>query len=392
MPRPIDAERGRLMEQAFDVARSHPFWRSFYRDCPDWRSAPSCRKGDLTAALQGFSVTGEARGVYLVRSGGSTDAPLVFPVDIAENLAQRQALAELMTAMGMFTPRSVVLNIFGYSDLYRTAAIIDDLLERCDATTLPLSAHAAYKDMRAAAVTFRPTHLAGTPSMLARFAGWCEQSGRPAPQIPQLLYAGELLYEPVRDRLCATFGIRRIWSLYGGAESGIWAVCNVSETPGVFRVLPQVLVEIEAPDADGFGEILVTNSWRRRFPLFRYGAGDIGRIVVRDGERMLEVRGRRPRTFRFQETTYDDQGFAAVAEGCAAWQAVLDFGEDGYDRLGLYVVCADEATLAATEDRLRRHVGLPKSSRAVHVRAVGLADLRIDPTTGKTATVVDLRR
>ncbi|HYD68949.1 hypothetical protein [Azospirillum sp.] len=385
-------ERERVMAQTFEIARAHPFWRSFYRACGDWRGTPVCHKSDLLAALDGFSLSGEARGVYLVRSGGSTNAPLIFPVDIAENLAQRQALAECLTARGVFTPRSVVLNIFSYSGLYRTAAIIDDVLERCHATTLPLSSQAPYGDMHAAAELFQPTHLAGTPSILTLFAGWCEESGRAAPHIPQLLYAGELLRDSVRERLCRTFGIRQIWSLYGGAETGIWAVCNASETPGVFTVLPQVLVEIDSADEEGFGEIVVTNTWRKRFPLFRYSQGDVGRIVMRDGERMLEIRGRRPRSFRFHEITYDDSGFAAVAEGCAAWQAVLDFGADGCDRLGLHVVCDDVAALAAIGERLCRHMKQAKDSKAVYVRAVNLADLRIDPTTGKTATLVDLRR
>ena len=46
-------------------------------------------------------------------------------------------------------------------DRYRTAAIFDDLLERCDATSLPLSAHAQYADMLAAARRVAPTHVLG---------------------------------------------------------------------------------------------------------------------------------------------------------------------------------------------------------------------------------------
>ncbi|MDE1145810.1 MAG: hypothetical protein PW843_04215 [Azospirillaceae bacterium] len=382
----------RQMAQAFQVARNHPFWRTFYRGYDHWQDAPVCQKADLLAALDGFSPAGEARGVYLVRSGGSTSGPLIFPVDIAENHAQRQALAEHLLARGVFAPSSVVLNLFAYTGLYRTAAIIDDLLERCYATTLPMSAQSPYSDMRAAADLFQPTHLAGTPSILTLFANWCEESGQAPPQFQNLLYAGELMRDSVRERLCRTFGIRQIWSMYGAAETGIWGVCDASATPGLFTVLPRVLVEIHEPDADGFGEIVVTNTWRERFPLFRYSQGDFGRVVTRDGERLLEVRGRRPRSFRFYEITHDDSGFAAVAEGCTAWQAVLDFGPDGCDRLGLHVVCDGATDLGCMAERLRRHMKQDPGSGTTHVRAVTLADLRLDPTTAKTATLVDLRR
>ncbi len=388
----IGADFDHAMAQSFEIARHHPFWRSFYEGCQDWRTAPSCQKSDLLTVLHGFSPAAERRGVYLVRSGGRTAAPLIFPVDIAENHAQRQALAAGLTARGVFSPQSVVLNLFAYTGLYRTASIIDDLLERCYATTLPMSAQAPYRDMHAAAELFQPTHLAGTPSVLTLLANWCHENGAPPPQIPQLLYAGELLRDSVRAHLCRTFGVRQVWSLYGGAETGIWAVCNASKEPGLFSTLPQVLVEIEAPDADGFGEIVVTNTWRKRFPLFRYSQGDVGRLVERAGERMLEFRGRRPLTFRFYEITYDDSGFSTVAGACPHWQVVLDFGSDGCDRLGLHVVCDDPAALAAIDDRLRRHMKEDRDSKAVHVRSVKLADLHIDPTTSKTATVVDRRR
>ena len=34
-----------------------------------------------------------------------------------------------------------------YKEMYRSAAILDDLLERCDATTIPVSSHTSYDVM-----------------------------------------------------------------------------------------------------------------------------------------------------------------------------------------------------------------------------------------------------
>ncbi|NWP89514.1 hypothetical protein, partial [Escherichia coli] len=92
-------------------------------------------------------------------------------------------------------------------------------------------------------------------------------------------------------------GTRDFWSLYGGAETGIWAWSDVSRKPGLFRILPQVVVEVMSPDAEGFGELAITNGYRKRFPVFRYLVGDVGRLVERDGACLLELRGRNARSF-----------------------------------------------------------------------------------------------
>ncbi|UGA38145.1 hypothetical protein JOS77_30450 [Chromobacterium haemolyticum] len=173
-----------------------PFYQTLYRgvDCAD--AAQPLEKAVLQAALASFAPEREASGLYLVRSGGSTQAALIFPVDIAENLAQRQALADRLRADGVFGPASIALNLFGYANLYRTAAIVDDVLERCQATTLPMSAHAADADILAAARQFRPSHILGTPSRLALFAAHLEAADERL-EIPQLLYAGEPCTHPL---------------------------------------------------------------------------------------------------------------------------------------------------------------------------------------------------
>ena len=74
-------------------------------------------------------------------------------------------------------------------------------------------------------------------------------------------------------------GTRRTWSLYGSAESGIWAWCDATHRPGLFETLPGVVVEVLDPDADGDGTLAISNGYRRRFPLFRYRPGDVGRCV-----------------------------------------------------------------------------------------------------------------
>ena len=245
---PEDTEH--LLRLCFAQAKDHFFYRERFHGIHDHRDAPPTDKSELKDALAAFAPGEEQYGVYLVRSGGSTQSPLIFPVDIGENNAQRQAFSEHLRLAGVFGPKTVALNIFGYADLYRTAAIMDDLLERCEATTLPMSAHARYEDMLSIARRFAPTHLLGTPSKLNLFANLLARTGETL-HIPHLLYGGEPLRQTTLAWLRDWFGIHQAWSLYGGAETGIWAWSDASRNPGVFSVLPQVLVEVRRPTIKG---------------------------------------------------------------------------------------------------------------------------------------------
>lgn len=381
-----------LLRDCFARARVHRFYRDHFAGIDDHRAAPTVDKTVLKPHLDRFAPGLEPGGVYLVRSGGSTNTPLVFPVDIDENHAQRRALATALRADGIFDAGTVALNLFGYSDLYRTAAIIDDLLERCGATSLPMSAHARYEDILAAALRFAPSHLLGTPSKLQLFAEFLDVAGVRL-EIPQLLYAGEPLPLSAMAGFSRSFGTRDYWSLYGGAETGIWAWSDVSRKPGLFRILPQVVVEVISPDSQGFGELAVTNAYRKRFPVFRYLLGDVGRLIEHDGARVLELRGRNARSFLLAEQHFDLALFMPLTAGAEAFQIQLSREEQGSDRLDLLLVdpaghCPADA-VAAELARLMHDVA-PRLG--LNVRRVVMSMLHHDPVTAKAPLIADFRR
>ncbi|WP_448663696.1 AMP-binding protein [Sphingomonas sp. CJ20] len=385
------AEDELLLRDCFTRARAHRFYSAHFAGIDDHHRAPPVDKAVLKPHLDAFDPGAEPRGVYLVRSGGSTTTPLVFPVDIDENHAQRHALAQALLAGGMFDARAVALNLFGYADMYRTAAIIDDLLERCSATSLPMSAHARYEDVVATARRFAPTHLLGTPSKLQLFAEYLRVAGMRL-EIPQLLYAGEPLPASAAETFAERFGTQRFWSLYGGAETGIWAWSDASRAPGLFRILPHVVVEVMDPDADGFGELAVTNGYRQRFPVFRYLVGDVGRLVDRDGARHLELRGRNARSFLLAEQHFDLALFAPLAKGAEAFQIQLRRGEQGWDRLELLVVdAAEQCAIDAAAAGLARLIGEGAPRIGLDVRRVTMAMLHHDPVTAKRPMIADFR-
>ncbi|POZ61963.1 AMP-binding protein [Chromobacterium alticapitis] len=382
-----------LLQECFQQASRHPFYRDVLRGVRDAFQAPAMDKHALRDALSGYQPGADpGGGVYLVRSAGSSQTPLIFPVDIAENHAQRQALAHCLLDAGMFDARSVALNLFGYASLYRSAAIMDDMLERCRATTLAMSAQAEDSEIQAIAGHFQPSHIMGTPSRLAAFASHLEKRGV-ALDIPQLLYGGELMRSSTMERLRAALGTRQAWSLYGGAETGIWAWGDASARPGLFEIIPQVVVEILDADRDGYGRIAVSNGWRRRFPVFRYCLGDIGRLTERQGVRYLELRGRDSRSFRFNELNFELETFERLAAAAEAFQLQLSFDAAGRDRLTLLLVdeakrCRPDGIRAALAAMLNQ----PENPGAFELRMASREQLRLDPATSKAPPLLDLRR
>ncbi|WP_293787441.1 AMP-binding protein [uncultured Pedobacter sp.] len=301
-----------ILNQYYHIVKQSDLFRSHYLNYDDYRNAPIIGKKELIGLLNdNFDLHSQKRGVYLVRSGGSTQKPLVFPVDIAENLEQRAALASALKQAEVFTPKTIALNMFGYMDMYRTAAIMDDLLERCNATTLVASASLPYEEAYQMALNFKPDLLLGTPSKLFLFAQYLKKKQLRL-SITNLLFGGEFL-PPSHIKLFEDiFGTRQIYSLYGAAETGIWAWCNYSRSPSLFRVIDGLIVEPNNPDANGYGPLLVSNLFRKRFPIFRYDTGDIGKWVEVEGQLYLELKGRYSNSFMFNECNYELDDFNAV--------------------------------------------------------------------------------
>src|SRR6185437_1041049 len=64
---------------------------------------------------------------------------------------------------------------------------------------------------------------------------------------------------------------------YGARDAGLLA----NECPnGGFHIPAEgVLIEIDAPDSTGLGEIVVTNLYSKAMPIIRYRTGDVGRLL-----------------------------------------------------------------------------------------------------------------
>lgn len=393
---PVPDDVKQTMQSAFEIARNSALLGEYYAAYTHYEQAPALSKNDLKKILaQHFNINREPKGVYLVRSGGSTQSPLIFPVDIHENQDMRRTLAKALVEQKMITPQTVALNIFGYSDLYRTAAIMDDILEKCEATTLAVSAHAGYADMLATALHFNPGLIMGTPSKLLQFAKFLEKQQQTL-AIPNLLYAGEFLRPSLQKLFQRTLGVKKIWSLYGSAETGIWAWASIGESPSVFRVLPGVLVEIMDADKEGYGLIAVTNTYRKRFPVFRYLIGDIGRWQMDGEEYVLELKSRETKSFVLAEQHYDLDELLPITGEADAFQIQLTTQSNLQDKMTILLVQRVEAEnrtrfLQDKTDELWKIIDANPKLITASVVLVETGALYINPATAKIPALVDWR-
>ncbi|OXB07497.1 phenylacetate--CoA ligase family protein [Flavobacterium pectinovorum] len=385
-----------VLQEYFELARKNPLYIEFYKGNDLATEALMLSKKELMPILDtNFKLQEEKTGVYLVRSGGSTQKPLVFPVDIQENQKQRFALAEELTRNNFFTSKTIALNIFGYSDMYRTAAIMDDILEKCQATTLALSSHASYTDMEQAAHYFKPDFIMGTPSKLLCFAQFLEANNKKL-AIENLFYAGEFLRPNVQKLLQKVFGFQQIYSMYGSAETGIWAWSDFTKNPSLFSVIKGIIVEIINPDQDGYGTIAVTNTFRKRFPVFRYAIGDLGRWVEVNGKSFLELKSRETKSFIVCEQHFDLDEFLSVTTEADAFQIQLSTNESFKEVVRLLIVqhiSTDKRVgyIQKKSSELKKLLHCDKRFMEVEVLLVTASELYTDPNTTKTPMLLDLR-
>ena len=156
------------------------------------------------------------------------------------------------------------------------------------------------------------------------------------------------------------------------------------------------MIEIEASGPEEFGRILVTNTFRTRFPVFRYAIGDLGRLVDIDGLTYLELRARESKSFILCEQHYDLEDFSAVVGDANAFQFRLQTSQTMVEEIEILLV--QEVTreqrrnfLSEKNASLRKLISYNPKWMKAEVRLVSAGELFIDPNTGKTPSILDTR-
>ena len=268
-----------------------------------------------------------AHNTYWSPSGGSgARPPLYFPTAVEENLEQRRRLSRWLVQYGVMGSHTVALNLFSGSNMYRACEIFTDYVQLCGGTVLPAAFQARDEAVVQIYEKFAPNMIMGMPGRLVQLAHHLSQSL----PVERLIYASETLVPAAERLLNERFGRPSISSFMGSAEAGVWGFSRPGEARNLFWA-PRELVhlEVDQPDNQGYGSLVVSNLLRFRHPLLRYDSGDRARLLEGfvEGVVGVELAGRHSQSFQFGGQYYEVAEFAAILELASAYQFVLRFEE-----------------------------------------------------------------
>jgi phenylacetate-CoA ligase len=125
-------------------------------------------------------------------------------------------------------------------------------------------------------VQYRPEKMYGYASAFYLLARYFHTTGYTPPQDLKAIFpTAEPLFDFQRQTIQETFACQ-VATEYGARDAGLMA----NECPSGSLHVPAeaMLVEVEGTEADGLGEIVVTNLYSPAMPIIRYRTGDLGRF------------------------------------------------------------------------------------------------------------------
>ncbi|MFE0510779.1 acyl-CoA reductase, partial [Streptomyces sp. NPDC058964] len=372
-------------------------------------SGPLLGKEGVQRALASL----DSRHAHLhFRSGGSTGAPAlsVFTCDDYDN--QMRAAADGLLAAGFDPARDRAANLFYCGGMYGSFISFFSILERLNATQLPIAAGPDHSAVAEALVAHRADTLFGMPSYLWQLfhaeAGRLRAYGG----IRTVFYGGEHFTTEQRRVLKEEFGVEVIRSAaYGSTDLGPLGYQCASCDGSVHHVLTDLhTLEILDPHTDRPvppgepGRLVFTSRARAGQRLDRYEIGDLGRAV--DGPcgcgshvPRLELLGRHGDVVRVGTYFVNYRRILRTAQERLAYHGEVQLlAESGADRERLTVRLDAQY---AQDPEAARDVLVGEVPELASALAEGLLAFTVETvsreafartaTSGKLRTVIDLR-
>ncbi len=376
---------------------------------PPVPDAPLLGKEGVQRALAAL----DARHAHLYfRSGGSTGAPAlsVFTVDDYDN--QMRAAADGLLAAGFDPARDRAANLFYCGGMYGSFISFFSILERLNATQLPMAAGPDHATVAEALVAHRADTVFGMPSYLWQLFHAEADRLRAYGGIRTVFYGGEHFTGEQRRVLMEEFGVEVIRSAaYGSTDLGPLGYQCASSDGSVHHVLTDLhTLEILDPEADRPvvpgepGRLVFTTRARAGQRLERYEIGDLGRAVegpcacgshvprlellgrygdvVRVGTYFLNYR--RVVAAAQERLAYHGEVQLVVRSGAGREELTIRLDEQYADDPGAAhrALAAEVAELASAE---------AEGLLALTVETVPREAFERTATSGKLRTVIDLR-
>jgi phenylacetate-CoA ligase len=244
----------------------------------DLRDFPFLTRELIRARFDDLRAHANLPHVHRRSSGGSTGSPVTVLVDMnrmglveAGRLrAQRWFGVEPGTREIILWGSPIEVTRQDRIRKFRDWCFNSRLLSAFDMGEKALARHLA------AIYRHRPVKIYGYASSLYLLAGYMEQQhALPPPKLKAVFTTAEPLFDFQRKTIEAALDCP-VGIEYGCRDGGLVAL----ECPeGGLHILAEgMVVEILDPDADGRGEIVLTNLESHAFPIIRYRTGDIGSL------------------------------------------------------------------------------------------------------------------
>lgn len=346
------------------------------------------------------------------RSGGSTGAPAlsVFTCDDYDN--QMRAAAHGLLAAGFDPARDRAANLFYCGGMYGSFISFFSILERLNATQIPMAAGADHAVVAEGLVTHEVDTVFGMPSYLWQLFHAEGDRLRAYGGIRTVFYGGEHFTAEQRRALSEEFGVEVIRSAaYGSTDLGPLGYQCAESEGSVHHVLTDLhTLEILATDEDRPvapgepGRLVFTSRARAGQRLERYEIGDLGRAVdgvCSCGSRVprLELLGRYGDVVRVGTYFFNYRRFLKTAQERLGYHGevqLLVAPGSGRERLTVRLdeqyapdPAAARAAFAAEEVALTSAEA--EGLLAFTVETAPMDAFERTATSGKLRTVVDLR-
>ncbi|MGW0411983.1 acyl-CoA reductase [Streptomyces collinus] len=387
--------------------------------CPDDLTAPPVLPPAPDAPLLGKEgvqsalATLDPRHAHLYfRSGGSTGAPALSVFTCADYDNQMRAAADGLLAAGFDPARDRAANLFYCGGMYGSFISFFSILERLNATQIPMAAGADHAVVADALITHDVDTLFGMPSYLWQLLHAEGDRLRAHGRIRKVFYGGEHFTAEQRRVLTDDFGVQVIRSAaYGSTDLGPLGYQCASSEGSVHHVLTDLhTLEIldpheDRPVAPGEpGRLVFTSRARAGQRLERYEIGDLGRAVAGPcacGSHVprLELLGRYGDVVRVGTYFVNYRRVAQAAQERLAYhgevQMVVESGADR-ERLTVrldeqYATDPEAARTALAHEVTELASAEEEGLLTLTVRTVPRAAFERTPTSGKLRTVIDLR-
>lgn len=384
------------IQSLYEELKDDPFLKGFTDGVRDFHDLPTLDKAGLRTLIQrNFDLGREKRGVYLQRTSGTLEESVLIPVDPFENFRQREILIGKLQEERLVEPTDIFVNLFNYKHLYRSASLLDYILEHAGATSVGLGAITLDEYVVNFMRILKVNGLVGSPSRINQLANYCKARGITFP-IRKFLFGGEVLPDYFLANIREQFGVEQIIGLYGAMEIGTFGYSDYSKWGNRYKILTDMVYpEIENPDSDGFGHLVITNKIKRRFPIIRFRLGDIGRLRKENDATWFEWKKRGDYGFRVQQTYVFQDMITPLVRDFGRYQIQLSLGEGNRTKIRMVVAGGDVGPekLAELEARLRRTIGIAESEYQLEVTpASSEGDFVMNPVSLKTPLLIDNRK